>query len=485
MINNLKSPFAPTIKLTTLLNRDEFSKTIFPLAKTIGYVAQKSIEQNRDHFGKNSLFIGINESKGISYGVMEFSLESIPEEAIIHEAKVSMYPMNRVNAKIEKFGEWSLSLVDSQSVSEISDFDQIHDASIIQTIGDSIKSEKLTQGIWSHWNLNQIERKLIQKELKNKKVLFRIQGPKTLPIGRDSQMMMFDLGYGPFGGGIHYRPHINIKYTVPTKEIKITASRITSISKNENIQDTLSCGFDKDGDKIYGYMDFDLSNLPDPDKTIITDAYIKIKNENTPKTKRDIRYNIEFIDIEKRTYDQIKQRDRIELIGYEISQANLKKDKSHYFLFDSFSKLELEEFHKNDKFASFIVKANAEEFIKNTLVNWYKRGDKKEAKLIIKYINRRKFPVQKAQNLKATVEKGMTKLTWDNPKDEDFVGVYVVRNRFHPPKNPYDGVKLYAGKDNYTYDNFGSTKIDKYYAVFTYDDVPNYGEAQIIHYKAQ
>ena len=76
------------------------------------------------------------------------------------------------------------------------------------------------------------------------------------------------------------------------------------------------------------------------------------------------------------------------------------------------------------------------------------------------------------------------KLTWDNPTSDDFKGVYVVRNRFHKPKNHLDGDKIYAGTDNYTYDDFGSTNIDKYYAVFTYDNVPNYSEPTIIKYES-
>jgi hypothetical protein len=81
-------------------------------------------------------------------------------------------------------------------------------------------------------------------------------------------------------------------------------------------------------------------------------------------------------------------------------------------------------------------------------------------------------------------EENRIKLSWKNPDDEDFVGVYVVRNRFHPPSNPYDGDKLYAGKDNYTYDNFGSLNISKYFAVFAYDNVPNYSEPLYTFYEA-
>jgi hypothetical protein len=77
----------------------------------------------------------------------------------------------------------------------------------------------------------------------------------------------------------------------------------------------------------------------------------------------------------------------------------------------------------------------------------------------------------------------MVKLTWQKPEEDNIVGSYVVRNRFHPPKTPYDGVKLYAGSDEYTYDNFGSTKVPKYYAIFSYDDVPNYSEGEVIYYE--
>lgn len=482
-VNNTKSPFAPQLKVKTLLNREEFSKTIFPTPTEIGYVAEKSIEQNREHFGKNSIFVGVSQNRGISYGVMAFSLANLPEDAIIQEASISLYPMNRVNAKIEKFGEWSLSFVNQESVSEITDFKQIHEADIIQTLGETIKSEKLTQGIWREWHFNDYEKSLLQEEIKNQKVLFRFQGPTELPLGRDSQMMQFDLGYGPYGGGIHYRPHIDIKYTLPPTKIEIAPSLLSTISKEDITENKLLCGYDQNGEKIYGFMQFDLSALPDPDKTIITDAYITIQNKNKPKLSNDARYNIEFVDTQSHSYEDIKDRERIEFIGYELSLADLKNKSKHHLLFDSFSLLELENFHAQNKDASFIVKATTVSSSKKHTVDWYDKDDKHEVKLIIKYINRSKFPPSPCQDLSTSIEKGMVKLKWKNPDDENFVGAYVVRNRFHPPKNPYDGVKLYAGSDNYTYDNFGSTKIDKYYAVFSYDDVPNYSDPIMIEYK--
>jgi hypothetical protein len=76
-------------------------------------------------------------------------------------------------------------------------------------------------------------------------------------------------------------------------------------------------------------------------------------------------------------------------------------------------------------------------------------------------------------------------LTWDRVDSKELVGYFVVRNRWHTPSNPFDGVKLYAGTDTYTYDTYGSTKLDKFYAVFSYDTVPNYSRGSVILYKSR
>jgi hypothetical protein len=55
-----------------------------------------------------------------------------------------------------------------------------------------------------------------------------------------------------------------------------------------------------------------------------------------------------------------------------------------------------------------------------------------------------------------------------------------VKNRFKVPCSPYDGQKLYGGSDSYTYDNFGDKNIHKYYAIFSYDDVPNFSKPIIL-----
>lgn len=483
-LSKTKSAYAPKVKLKTLLADNEFARTIFPHATDVGYVSEKSPEANHGHFGVNSFKVGVSEGRGICHGVMTFDLSQIPKDAIVLGTKVSLYPLNRVSAKIEKYGEWSLTIIDQETVPNIRDFEQVHNATRIKSIGSSIPSEKLTQGIWSHWDCNEFENKMVQEELKNnRKVTLKLSGPTELPVGRDSQIMVFDLGYGNQGGGLHYRPSIDIKYTIPSKEISMELENSMTISPKGIDSETLSCGFNKNNEKIYAYMSFDLSSLPHPDEVVITDAWIQIENSSTVKKKIDIRYNVEFIDLEEFSYQDIKERERIEYLGYEVSSSELGKKKKHHFIFDHYSRLALEEKQRNGDEAKFIIHPTTVLSRKHEIF-WANSG-KKSAKLMIKYINRRKFPLPSPVNLKTSIENKLIKITWDKIEDDDLVGYYVVRNRWHEPRNPFDGVKLYAGADNYTFDNFGSTQMDKYFAVFSYDNVPNFSQASIIKYEVK
>jgi len=477
----LKSPFAPKVKFKTLLENCEFSRTIFPKKSAVGYVAEKSPEANFGHFGVNSLKVGVSTARGISYGVIEFDLSSIPKDAIIVDAHISLYPLNRVSAKIEKYGEWSLAILDNKTIANIRDFEQVHQAKVIDTVGESIPSEQLTQGIWSHWRFNEFERKRLQNQLNIGKVIFKLAGPTKLPFGRDSQIMVFDLGYGNQGGGLHYRPSLDVKYTIPPKELTIEVSNTMTISEDGVEEGKLACGFDKNDEKIYGFMSYDLSSLPDVDNIAITDAWIEIKNISTVKKDVDIRYNVEFIDLEEFSYQDIKSRERIEYIGYEVSSAELGRKKEHDFIFDSYSILALEEKQRGGKEAKFIIRPTSV-LTRKHLINWANSG-KNSAKLKIKYINKKRYAPPSPSNLKTRIDKGLVKLTWDKVDSKELVGYFVVRNRWHVPSNPFDGVKLYAGGDTYTYDTYGSTKLDKYYAVFSYDTVPNYSKGRVIAYK--
>ena len=473
-----KSPFAPVVKVRTWLDDDEFFKLIFATKEGTGYVGQYTQEQNRSHFGLNSLFVGINKSKGICDAVLTFDFDSLPQDAIIKGARLYLYPMNRVNAKIEKFGEWNLSLMKAGSFSEISDFQEINNAETSGTIGRAIKSHNLTQGIWNFWEFSSHECALLQEELPNKKASFRVDGPKYLPDGEDSQMMQYDIGYGKFGGGIHYRPMLDIKYTLPEKKLKIPAATLSTIGQSAIEEGVLKSGFDKNGNKVYGYLDFDLNEAPDHHTTVITHAALKIRNKNSFKKKRDVRYYIELVEMDEvGSYEDIKNRDKIEYIGYEVAENDLNSKEYQYFNFDTLSRLTLDRLNQENRKLKLVIRAVSAGGAKDRIITW-----NPDVELILKYIEKRRSAPSKAENLRISKENGMIKLSWDPVKEDTVTGYYVVRNTFHTPRHFMDGVKIYGGSDTWTYDNFASMGVEKNYAVFTYDDVPNFSEGATAKY---
>ena len=484
-ITKIKSPFSQELKLKTRLSPDEFSLTLFPSKKDVGYVAEHSGDKNPEHFGYNSMFIGVNKRRGVCYGVLVYPLDTIPDDAEIKSAMLSIYPMNRVAAKIENYGEWSISILDPESLEDHTSYQQVKNATVLHTLGHAIASDKLTQGIWSEWRMRAVERSVIERCIRDKKILFRVEGPTSLPLGNDSQVMQFDIGYGPFGSGIHYRPNLELIYTLPAKTIEIAPVSLNTICPNTIMPGQLSSGFDDQGEVVYGQMAFTANDLPDPDKTVITQAYLLMRNENALNTSRDIRFTIELAHLKDLDYRSVKQREKIEFIGYEVSNDQLKSKNEHHFIFDSYCRSELERLHKNNEPYYFIIRATSASKERSALVNWHREGTPLEARLVIHYIERRKTALPPPSHLEACIEANTVKLSWKNPEHDDFVGAYVVRNRFHPPKSPHDGVKLYGGKDEYTLDNFGNANIAKYYSVFSYDNVPNFSQPACVFYTVE
>lgn len=479
----IKGPYAPEVKIKTLLAHEQFSKTLFPPANQIGYVGQYTQEKNHEHFGLNSLFIGVNKSRGACYGVIEFSLDRLPDDAEIKEACFSLYPMNRVSAKLEGYGEWGISFLDASSVPNIRDYNDIANATVIHS-GQTIESDRVTQGVWSDWPLNGKERAILQEQLKTGKVLMRIDGPTTLPNGADSQMMQFDIGYGRFGSGIHYRPNLEIIYTRQANKVEISPTSINTIMAEGNVTGKLQSGYDKDGNKIYGQLAFAMHSMPDPKRTVITNAYLQLSNHNSLGPKKDIRFTVELADFEELSFESMKQRESIQYIGYEVSNAELRNKKTHYFDFDSYSRGELENLYQDNKQAFFLIRATSGfRDGQDELVDWVNSPTESlQPKLVIEYIERKKEPLESPTNIQTKIENNKVKILWENPKSSDFVGSFVVRNCFHPPRSPFDGVKLYGGPDEYTYDSFGNPNKPKYYAVFSYDNVPNFSQSSCVHF---
>lgn len=482
-VTDRKSPFAPHIRVRTEPGRDEFTKTIYPIAAETGYLGEK-IVNNKSHFGLNSLFTGINAGKGHCVSLLSFSLSTMPENAVIKSAKINLYPINRVGATVEKFGEWAVSLVDTSSISSIYDYPSVKDAPKVIRIGKPTKSQQLTQGIWRSFEFSLEACHLLEKELLKDKVLFRIDGPDELPAWRDSQMMQWDLGYGKFGYGLEFRPQLEVVYTMPSHTLSLSPQRIFSCSRVDDYPEQLISGFEDNGKRIIGYVDFDLSGLPDVSKNVIVDAYIELERKSS-RGKSDVRYHIEMIEpIAENTYDELKNSVALQRIAHDASLLELQKQKTHGFPCDAFTIGSLEEFWVNKNRASFAIIATSSRRIeKSNRIEWEYVKGAVTPKLVLNFINKRRHPVEKATDLAISTQNNMLKLSWTNPMDDDFRGVVVVKNPFRVPVSPYDGQKIYGGKDNYTFDKFGAQDICKYYAVFAYDHVPNYSEPVVVQFQ--
>lgn len=480
----VKSPFAPLLGIRTNPDYNQFSKILFPTKETIGYVGEKT-QKNSEHFGENSLFVGVSEKKGVCYGVTGFSLETIPENAIITEARISYYPMNRVAVQVERYGQWRVGMMDERTVDNLSSFDEIKTAKILGYIGRPTRSQQLAQGVWRKYQFAAQEIKLLQDALKRRKAFFRMEGPDELPLDRASQMMQWDIGYGRFSGGLTFRPKLEVVYSLEEVNIEILSHTECSISRDGVDETKLEVGFDENGNRRFGCMEFDLTQMPDIDNTIISSAYIELEAEAI-HSNTNLRYHIELVEGIQgdKSYKHVKNRNVIERIGYDVSTVAIKSEKSQRFLMDTHSITAMVDSVKAEEKLSFVISATAEKpLCKSQNINFLDEKRKARPRLHINYIKKRRHGVDKVENLKFVVENGKIKLTWDNPKDSAFKGVIVVKNAFRVPCSPYDGQKLYGGTDNYTYDNFGSRNVHKYYAVFTYDDVPNFSEPAYIEHK--
>lgn len=480
----IKSAFAPKVTIRTLSDIDGFSKELFPTKENIGYVGEKT-SKNAEHFGLNSLFVGISQSRGECYGVLGFALDSIPEDAHITDARISLYPLNRVNVQVEKFGEWRIGIMDDAACESLHSFTAVKNAPILSYIDRPTKSQQLSQGIWRTWKFAKNERLLLQQALKRKQVVFRMDGPTRLPLDRSSQLMQWDIGFAKYSNGLEFRPRLEVAYTLPGAKIELNSSTVTTIAESGNEEGRLSVGFDAKGSTQYGCIEFNLDNLPDVENTVVSSIYLEMDATNI-RTSQNLRYHVEMVNAkgEEKSVANIQKRDSIERIGYEVSIEDIKKEKTQRFVFDTYSIVELvAAMRENSKLLFVILPTSEKNFSTSQMVEWTDAKNTNPPRLKIEYVKKRRDPVSGVSDLKFIKDSGMIKLTWKNPDDDAFRGVIVVKNPFRVPCSPYDGQKLYGGRDSYTYDNFGALDESKYYAVFTYDDVPNFSEATSVFYR--
>lgn len=90
-------------------------------------------------------------------------------------------------------------------------------------------------------------------------------------------------------------------------------------------------------------------------------------------------------------------------------------------------------------------------------------------------------PPVNVSNLRAIPDGDNVQLIWDNPTDEDFSHVRVVRNYLFYPVDGFDGYIVYEGNGETVYDTgaFLNNEI-QYYSVFAYDTNGNVSSGAIV-----
>ena len=480
--HHVKSPFAPRIRLKTLPDNHQFFKILHPAPQDVGSLSEYPVPHPLT-FGVNSMFVGVSSSRGVSIGIVGFPLENMPREAIILEAKISLYPVNRVPAKVERYGEWNVGILDPEFLPDFSDFTAVREAPVLQYVGRPTKAQHLTQGIWRSWNFSNYECQLLGRQLEQDKVFFKITGPTTLPEGQKSQMMMWDVGHGKFGYGLAFRPRMEVIYTLPATESILPPSRAVSVHGSDVIPNMILAGLDHKG-ASFGYLEFDLAGLANFKHTVITGATLSLQAQDIIAAD-EARFHLEFIKPFKEVdCETVGTRHIIEQIGTEVSYTDLRNGEPCLFFFDTFSLVALDRFFRKSRKAAFIIRATTDDPKRaDQVATFVFQPENAMPRLTIHTISKRRQPVAGVGSLQISNEQGVLKLTWENPKDPAFRGVLVVKNPFRPPQSPYDGQKLYGGRDEYTYDRFGALDMTKYYGVFAFDEVPNFSAAAILRYQ--
>ncbi len=88
-------------------------------------------------------------------------------------------------------------------------------------------------------------------------------------------------------------------------------------------------------------------------------------------------------------------------------------------------------------------------------------------------------PPANVSNFTATPGDSIINLAWINPTDTDFQGVKVLRKTNAYPTGPTDGTVVYEGAGTNHADNTVTNGVTYYFAIYAFDDVPNYSSGAV------
>lgn len=457
-----RGPFAPQVKVRTRARRGIQLCTLTPECGFAGTTCERIKPSNNEHFGTHSMFVGASKTHGQCIGGIVLDTSILPERAVITDAQFSIYPMNRVDATIENFGEWRFSLIQLSAPSDIYNYSILSNAEVLAR-SPAIHSDAMTQGIWHRWVLEKSDLAALTEGVQKGFVALRVEGPINIPIGETSQIIQFDIGDGPFGGGTNFRPNLTIAYYDKPIEVTLHPSRITSIGQRSSSEGDLIVGFDPQGHKQYGGLHFDLGAIPTD--TILTAAQINLTNFSVLMDSNDLRFSIEAIDTPIDSYEQVKNREKKSFVGYEVSDQDLITQDNHVFRFDEQSLRYIESLIESGDSLKLIVRVTSPDShgIPDTQVVWAHQVT--DISMSLAYTTEQRIsPDIMCNELNSERRENHTKITWKLSSENSEVA--LVRNRFHPPKSPSDGVQIYSGRDNSCEDRHASLNLGTWYSLF-------------------
>ena len=457
-----RGPFAPQVKVRTRARPGIQLCTLTPECGFAGTTCERIKTSNNDHFGTHSMFVGASKVHGQCIGGIVLYTSILPESAVITDAQFSIYPMNRVDATIENFGEWRFSLIQISVPSDIYNYSMLSNAEVLSR-SPAIHSDAMTQGIWHRWVLEKSDLAALTAGVQKGFVALRVEGPTNIPIGETSQIIQFDIGDGPFGGGTNFRPNLTIAYYDKPIEVTLHPSRITSIGQRSSSEGDLIVGFDPQGHKQYGGLHFDLGAIPTD--TILTAAQINLTNFSVLMDSNDLRFSIEAIDTPIDSYEQVKNREKKSFVGYEVSDQDLITQDNHVFRFDEQGLRYIESLIESSDSLKLIIRVTSPDShgIPDTRVVWAHKVT--DISLSLAYTTEQRLsPDVMCNKLSSERLENHTKITWKLSGENS--EVILVRNRFHPPKSPSDGVLIYSGPEHVCEDRHASLTLGTWYSLF-------------------
>jgi len=188
--------------------------TVTPYPNAVGWV--KSDEPTGNHFGDSNIYAGFYQGV-IYHGAMQFDLSAIPPGSHINWATVEL--TGQTSEYMSYGGQWRLELLCSNGVDADwpnHNYEKIHGftpAGTGQPVPPVLTEGDLAVGRLNTFVLTEEQERLLELNLTNRAVSFRIDGPD----GGIDNLFGWSSGYGSRGLGI--KPVLRLNYTQSTAAV--------------------------------------------------------------------------------------------------------------------------------------------------------------------------------------------------------------------------------------------------------------------------